>query len=158
MWIFALVAIIGLAVGGGLLYHSIGAKAVAEHELQVQHEQDKLDAVAKAKTEAAGKALAANQVAYEKGKAERQIVERKIYLKGEEVVKYLPAAARSVDCVIPPAGMAVLNSARAAAMGVLGITEQDVSIRETDPRVPPEQATKPQPSGRPSKPTPVGPK
>ena len=163
MWIIAIVGLVALMAGGGLLWHSIGESAVAKHELQQKAEQDKLDAIAETKKEEAAKGLIDMQAAYEAGKAEREIVEKKIYIKGQDIVRTLPAAAKSPDCTIPPAGMAVLNGARGdlqntTAAEIFGFdkpVEKPVVIHE---RVPPEQATKPQPVERPAPVNPLKPK
>lgn len=157
-----------LSVGGGLMWHSIGTSAVAKHEQQVQAEQDKVDAVAKVKTEEAAKALIDMQAAFEAGQSEAQVIEKKVYIKGQDFVRET-TVFRNKDCVVPAAGMAILNGARgelqdSTVADILGIPAQPqpaTSVRIIEvprPVVPPEQATKPQTTTRPPKPVPVVPK
>lgn len=159
--VFGLILFAAIAGGGALVWHSIGQAAVEKHEAAVKAEEDKQAAIAKTRDEEAEKWLANAAAQHEVDEANQKEVERKVYIKGQDIVRYLPAAARSTDCTIPPDGMAVLNGARAQAAAVFGFGEA-VTITDTDPRVPPEQATKPQPvapsSGKPPKPIPVGPK
>lgn len=168
--ILILVMLLSLGTGGWFIWHGIGASAVAKHQLEEQQAAEKLAIVAKTKDEEAEKWLANAAAQHEVDEANQKVVEKIIYKKGEDVVRYLPAAARSIDCTIPPSGMALLNGARGdlqntTAADILGLTQpanDAVMIRDTDPRVPPEQATKPQPvtpvvppPSRPSKPIPV---
>lgn len=97
--------------GAAFVWHGIGASAVAKHEQAVKVEQDKQDAVAKVKQEAAADAVVDMQAAYEKGQSEREIVEKKIYVKGQAYAVAAPVF-QNTQCVVPPDGMAILNGAR----------------------------------------------
>lgn len=109
--IVSLVVGVFMLGGAAFVWHGIGSAAVAKHEQAVKVEQDKIMAVAKAKIEERANALIDMQAAYEQGQSEREVVEKKIYLKGQDYAAATPVF-QNKDCVVPGAGMAILNGAR----------------------------------------------
>lgn len=153
--------------GAALVWHGIGASAVAKHEQAVKVEQDKQDAVAKVKQEAAADALVDMQAAYEKGQSEREIVERKIYVRGQAYAVETPVF-QNKECVVPAQGLAILNGARGdlqntTVADIFGFTEAaPVAIKPPAVAPPkivvvpvPTPAVAPQPAGSHPKPVPI---
>lgn len=142
-----------IAGGAAFIYHGIGASAVAKHEHAVQVETDKIMAVAKAKTEATANALVDMQAAFEAGQAQHEVVTKTVYVKGQDYVRTLPP---NKDCIIPDAGMEMLNKARAAeAVRIFGWTDDGaVKIEASPPKPTP---VLPKPAFAPPVPSPVPP-
>ncbi len=100
-----------VAGGGFLVWHGIGASAVAKHEEAVKVQQDKIMAVAKAKTDATAEKLVDMQAAYEAGQADVGVKTKIVYLKAKDYVAAEPVF-KLADCVVPQTGMDELNRVR----------------------------------------------
>ncbi len=120
-----------VAGGGFLVWHGIGASAVAKHEEAVKVQQDKIMAVAKAKTDATAEKLVDMQAAYEAGQADVGVKTKIVYLKAKDYVAAEPVF-RLADCVVPQEGMDSLNKARGQqAARIIGLDGAAVSLTES---------------------------
>lgn len=153
--------------GAAFVWHGIGASAVTKHEQEVKVEQDKQDAVAKVKQEAAADTLIDMQAAYEKGQSEREIVEKKIYVRGQAYAVETPVF-QNKECVVPAQGLAILNGARgdlqnSTVADIFGFNEPAPVTIKPPPKIvvvpvpAPVAAPQPQTGSRPPKPVPIGP-
>ena len=137
----------------GLMFGGVGVGEwkdgqAAKREKALLAAQAKVDAAAAEKTQATANALVDMQAAFDAGQAQREIVTKTVYVKGQDYIKTVPAA-QNKDCVIPQEGMEMLNRARAqAAATILGFGDDfPVTIKPpaapAPPAAPPPKATQP---------------
>ena len=158
---FAVYGIVILCLLGSVafIYHGIQADAIAKHEQEVKVQQDKKDAIDKAvvaaKNEETGKALVDMDAAYKRGVADGSAHQKAVYKTAEQYVANTPSV-QNKQCVIPPAGMAILNNALAqTAADIFGFNDTEAPSVVISPPVTAAPAPAPAPTGRPPKPVPV---